>query len=351
MEVYGIQLWYGLGFLQNGLVQFFLYEFHFATSWCACFVCRMDWTVWAILNDNEAWNPAWMIVLQSSSFLGRVKKIETPPGLPWCCRCLVYRKDFVLRADCQVSAEATRQATPCLHVREWVCEHGADHSWCDNFRRERHEGRPGYHGEGEGEGEGCHGEGDGEGDGSQGDGDGEQCSGQIQTFAIQISVREFQVLVGTAFLRLPKVCPEQILVESRAKYDKNQKVSGQQRQGLVTICCQRELIFDAACEWVLSIYTRCYPIWQLSEKVHQPPGLAVLNLTDPPYTEHVYLLRDLGVHYSKKLNLFNLFCESVDLSQALGDLMKRDLASWRKGELLVIPYFKWELWRLQWTMG
>ena len=62
----------------------------------------------------------------------------------------------------------------------------------------------------------------------------------------------------------------------------------------------------------------------LSEKVHQPPGLAVLNLTDPPYTEHVYLLRDLGVHYSKKLNLF---CESVDLSQALGDLMKRDLAS------------------------
>ena len=33
MEAYGIQLWYGLGFLQNGLVvQFFLYEFHFATS-------------------------------------------------------------------------------------------------------------------------------------------------------------------------------------------------------------------------------------------------------------------------------------------------------------------------------
>ena len=60
----------------------------------------------------------------------------------------------------------------------------------------------------------------------------------------------------------------------------------------------------------------------LSEKVHQPPGLAVLNLTDPPYTEHVYLLRDLGVHYSKKLNLF---CESVDLSQAIGDLMRRDL--------------------------
>ena len=72
----------------------------------------------------------------------------------------------------------------------------------------------------------------------------------------------------------------------------------------------------------------------LSEKVHQPPGLAVLNLTDPPYTEHVYLLRDLGVHYSKKLNLF---CESVDLSQAIGDLMRRDL--------------KWELWRLQWKMG
>ena len=60
----------------------------------------------------------------------------------------------------------------------------------------------------------------------------------------------------------------------------------------------------------------------LSEKVHQPPGLAVLNLTDPPYTEHVYLLRDLGVHYSKKLNLV---CESVDLSQAIGDLMRRDL--------------------------
>ena len=60
----------------------------------------------------------------------------------------------------------------------------------------------------------------------------------------------------------------------------------------------------------------------LSEKVHQPPGLAVLNLTDPPYMEHIYLLRDLGVHYSKKLNLF---CESVDLSQALGDLMRRDL--------------------------
>ena len=72
----------------------------------------------------------------------------------------------------------------------------------------------------------------------------------------------------------------------------------------------------------------------LSEKVHQPPGLAVLNLTDPPYTEHVYLLRDLGVHYSKKLNLV---CESVDLSQAIGDLMRRDL--------------KWELWRLQWKMG
>ena len=60
----------------------------------------------------------------------------------------------------------------------------------------------------------------------------------------------------------------------------------------------------------------------LGEKVHQPPGLAVLNLTDPPYTEHVYLLRDLGVHYSKKLNLV---CESVDLSQAIGDLMRRDL--------------------------
>ena len=58
----------------------------------------------------------------------------------------------------------------------------------------------------------------------------------------------------------------------------------------------------------------------LSEPVRQPPGLAVLNLTDPPYPEHVYLLRDLGVHYSKKLNLF---CESV----ALGDLMKCDLAS------------------------
>ena len=62
----------------------------------------------------------------------------------------------------------------------------------------------------------------------------------------------------------------------------------------------------------------------LNEPVHQPPGLAVLNLTDPPYPEHVYLFRDLGVHYSKKLNLF---CESVDLSQALSDLMKRDLAS------------------------
>ena len=62
----------------------------------------------------------------------------------------------------------------------------------------------------------------------------------------------------------------------------------------------------------------------LTEQVHPPPGLAVLNLTDPPYTEHVYLLRDLGVHYSKKLNLS---CESVDLSQALGDLMRRDLAS------------------------
>ena len=46
--------------------------------WCACFVCRMVWTVWAILNANEAWNPAWMIVLQSSSFPGRVKKREPP---------------------------------------------------------------------------------------------------------------------------------------------------------------------------------------------------------------------------------------------------------------------------------
>ena len=53
-------------------------------------------------------------------------------------------------------------------------------------------------------------------------------------------------------------------------------------------------------------------------------GLAVLKLTDPPYPEHVDLLRDLGVHYSKKLNLF---CESVDLSQALSDLMKRDPGS------------------------
>ena len=113
----------------------------------------------------------------------------------------------------------------------------------------------GYHGEGEGEGhpgegdgEGDGSQGDGEGDGSQGDGDGEQCSGQIQTFAIQIFVREFQVLVGTAFLRLPKVCPEQILVEKGAKYDKHQQIFGKQRRGLATICCQRELIFDAACE-------------------------------------------------------------------------------------------------------
>ena len=60
----------------------------------------------------------------------------------------------------------------------------------------------------------------------------------------------------------------------------------------------------------------------LSEKVHQPPVLVVLNLTDPPYMEHIYLLCDLGVHYSKKLNLC---CESVDLSLAIGDLMRRDL--------------------------
>ena len=91
----------------------------------------------------------------------------------------------MLRADCQVSAAATRQATPCLHVRERVCEHGADHSWCDNFRRERHEGRPGYHGEGEGEGyhgegegEGYHGEGEGEGYHGEGEGEGYHGEGE-----------------------------------------------------------------------------------------------------------------------------------------------------------------------------
>ena len=59
---------------------------------------------------------------------------------------------------------------------------------------------------------------------------------------------------------------------------------------------------------------------RLSEPVHAPPGLVVLDLwEDMEYTSEVYLLRDLGVHYSHKLQIV---AEPLELSQALADLMK-----------------------------
>ena len=320
----------------------------------------------------------------------------------------------MLRADCQVSAAATRQATPCLHVRERVCEHGADHSWCDNFRRERHEGRPGYHGEGEGEGyhgegegEGYHGEGEGDGYHGEGEGDGYHGEGMAimqkeNEKAITQKENENEKAImqkenekGMAIMQKEN---EKAIMQKENENEKaimqkeNEKgmaiMQKENEKGMAII----EMENSAAVRYrhlqykYLSVSSRFWleqlfsdfqkfvqsrfswkaersmtkinkflvnndTIWQqfvaneslsltppvnesfpsipdtilygaLSEKVHQPPGLAVLNLTDPPYTEHVYLLRDLGVHYSKKLNLV---CESVDLSQAIGDLMRRDL--------------------------
>jgi len=61
---------------------------------------------------------------------------------------------------------------------------------------------------------------------------------------------------------------------------------------------------------------------RLSEQVHEPPGLVVLRLwNDTEYTGEVYLLRDLGAHYSRKLGIV---AEPLDLSRALADLMKPD---------------------------
>ena len=68
----------------------------------------------------------------------------------------------------------------------------------------------------------------------------------------------------------------------------------------------------------------------LREHVHQPPWLAVLNLTDPPYTEHVYLLRDLGVRYEEIESLLWV-CRSKP--GARWPDFNRDLGTrWRKGE-------------------
>ena len=61
---------------------------------------------------------------------------------------------------------------------------------------------------------------------------------------------------------------------------------------------------------------------RLSEQVHEPPGLVVLRLwNDTEYTGEVYLLRDLGAHYSRKLGIV---AEPLDLSRALADMMKPD---------------------------
>ena len=61
---------------------------------------------------------------------------------------------------------------------------------------------------------------------------------------------------------------------------------------------------------------------RLSDQVHEPPGLVVLRLwNETEYTGEVYLLRDLGAHYSRKLSIE---AEPLDLSQALADLMKPD---------------------------
>ena len=199
--------------------------------WCACFVCRMVWTVWAILNANEAWNPAWIIVLQSSSFPGRVKKretgrdrpnmscsVETCLGAP--CFALVLPLPCLPQrfcASCRLPSFSQSDQTgdtmsACRRTSLWTWRR-----WCLVWQLATRTSRRCF---------GSPSDRDGEGDGSQGDGEGEQCGGQIQTFAIQIFVREFQVLVGTAFLRLPQVCPEQILVESRAKYGKNKQGFG-----------------------------------------------------------------------------------------------------------------------------
>ena len=131
-------------------------------------------------------------------------------------------------------------------------------------------------------------------------------------------------MVGTASLRLPKVCPEQILVERRGKHDKINKFLVNNDLVWQQFVANESLSLTPPVNESFPSLPDAILYGALSEPVHRPPGLAVLKLTDPPYPEHVYLLRDLGVHYSKKLNLF---CESVDLSQALGDLMKRDLAS------------------------
>ena len=61
---------------------------------------------------------------------------------------------------------------------------------------------------------------------------------------------------------------------------------------------------------------------RLSNGVHEPPGLVVLDLwNDTSYSDEVYLLRDLGKHYAQKLGLA---IETFELSRTHADLMRPD---------------------------
>ena len=229
------------------------------------------------------------------------KHASAPRALPWCCRCLVYRKDSVLRADCQKSQPKgpDRRHHVCMSANEFVnmaqtmlgvttCDENVTkvgrkrwrrrcrRGWLSRrwlLRRWRRRWRRGWlsrRWRGDGEGDGS--QGDGEGDGSQGDGDGEQCSGQIQTFAIQIFVREFQVVVGTAFLRLPKVCLEQILLERRGKYDKINKFLVNNDLVWQQFVANESLSLTPPVNESFPSLPDAILYGALSEPVHQPPG-------------------------------------------------------------------------------
>ena len=225
----------------------------------------MVWTVWAILNANEAWNPASIIVLQSSSFPGRVKKretardrpilfVETCLGAP--CFALVLPLPCLPQrfcASCRLPSFSQSDQTgdtmsacprtslwtwrrPCL-VWQLATRTSRRLLWLSKRKRWRR----GWF------------------------------SRRWRWWTVQRSDTDIcntnicpwvQGFGWNSFSQTSKSLPRADSVESRAKYYKNKQASGKQRHGLAAICCQRELIFDAACEWVLSIFTRCYPLWR-----------------------------------------------------------------------------------------
>ena len=88
-------------------------------------------------------------------------------------------------------------------------------------------------------------------------------------------------MVGTAFLRLPKVCPEQILVERRGKYDKINKFLVNNDLVWQQFVANESLSLTPPVNESFPSLPDAILYGALSELVHQPPGLAVLKLTDP----------------------------------------------------------------------